>query len=101
MLPPTASIADMKTKKKRKSLIERLKKIPHLFAKIIITHCIVVVTIAAYCSLYAQYRGADMVALFAAIAAPFISELVMLLLKTLFANKEGDKNENTHEELHI
>ena len=80
-------------KKKRKSLRERLKEIPHLFAKVIITHCIIVVTLAAYWSLYAQYRGADMVALFTAIAAPFISELVMLLLKTLI--KKDEKVEKT------
>ena len=82
--------------KKRKSLIERLRKVPHLFAKLIIVHCIIVVTIAAYWSLYAQYRGAEMTALFAAIAAPFVTELAMLLLKTLF-KKELPKEKSEDE----
>ncbi len=68
-------------KHRRRTLAERLKKMPHLFAKSIIVHCIVVVTIAAYWSLYAQYRGAEMTGLFAAIAAPFVTELAMLLLR--------------------
>ena len=79
--------------KKRKSLIERLRKVPHLFAKVIIVHCIAVVTVAAYWSLFAQYRGAEMTGLFAAIAAPFVTELAMLLLKTLF-KKDGGKEES-------
>lgn len=77
--------------------MKRLKKVPHLFAKCIIVHCIVVVTIAAYWSLFAQYRGAEMTGLFAAIAAPFVTELAMLLLKTLF-KKEGKTNEDTADE---
>ena len=82
--------------KKRKSLIERLRKVPHLFAKVIIVHCIAVVTVAAYWSLFAQYRGAEMTALFAAIAAPFVTELAMLLLRTLF-KKELPKEESEDE----
>ena len=82
--------------KKRKGLFARLRKVPHLFAKCIIVHCIAVVTIAAYWSLFAQYRGAEMTGLFAAIAAPFVTELAMLLLKTLF-KKDGGKEENDYE----
>ncbi len=86
-------------KHRRRTLAERLKKMPHLFAKSIIVHCIVVVTIAAYWSLYAQYRGAEMTGLFAAIAAPFVTELAMLLLKTLLKkDKEEPDNEGITDE---
>ena len=87
-------------KQKRKGplrrLAEKLRKVPHLFAKCIIVHCILVVTVAAYWSLFAQYRGAEMTGLFAAIAAPFVTELAMLLLKTLFKkeNKHNDEPDN-------
>lgn len=80
--------------KPRKTFWQRLKKVPHIFAKIIIVHCIIVVTVAAYWSLFAQYRGAEMTGLFAAIAAPFVTELAMLLLKTLF-KKEGIKTDES------
>ena len=82
--------------KPRKTLWQRLKKVPHLFAKIIIVHCIIVVTIAAYFSLVAQAHGAEMVGIYTAIAATFVSELCMLLLKTLL-KKEFPKEEKEDE----
>ena len=89
--------------KKKTRLIDRLKKVPHLFAKCIIVHCIIVVTVAAYFSLIAQAKGADMVALYTAVAATFVSELAMLLLKTLFkketnAQTSADFNSKEGEE---
>ena len=86
-----------KSKGKKRGLFDRLRKIPHLFAKIIIVHCILVVTIAAYYSLWAQKNGADMVAIYTAIAATFVSELCMLLLKTLFKKDGEEKEDDTNE----
>ena len=79
-----------KKQKKRGRLIDRLCSIPHLFAKVIIVHCIIVVTIAAYFSLVAQAKGAEMTALYTAVAATFVSELCMLLLKTLLKKDKGE-----------
>ena len=71
-----------------------------MFAKIIITHCIIVVTFAAFASIIAQAHGADMVGIYTAIAATFVSELAMLLLKTLF-KKEDKPDETDIDEPHI
>ena len=84
----------------RKTLWQRLKKVPHIFAKLIIVHCIIVVTIAAYFSLAAQAHGAEMVGIYTAIAATFVSELCMLLLKTLL-KKELPKEETEDEDSSI
>ena len=83
--------------KKKRGWFYHLRKTPHLFAKIIIVHCIIVVTIAAYFSLVAQAKGADMTALYTAVAATFVSELCMLLLKTLL-KKEFPKEETENED---
>ncbi len=90
-----------KHRKRRQKRWKYFLAIPHLFAKLIIIHCICVVTVAAYFSLFAQYRGADMTALFADIAASFISELAMLLLKTMLkkdAKAQNDPNFDNNEE---
>lgn len=90
-----------KRRAKRQARWKRFLATPHLFAKLIITHCIFVVTIAAFYSLWAQSHGAEMTPLYTAIAASFISELAMLLLKTLFKkdlNKENEKNEDLPDE---
>ena len=83
--------------KKRKGIFARLRKVPHLFAKVIIIHCVFTVTVAAYWSLYAQHHGANMTELFIAISAAFVSELAMLLLKTLF-KKDLPKEETEDED---
>ena len=84
-------------KAKKKRLFDRLKKVPHFFAKAIIVHCIIVVTVAAGYSLYAQSHGADMTALYTAIAASFVSELAMLLLKTLFKKEDNGDEDSTQQ----
>lgn len=83
----------------REPLRERLKKIPHLFAKVIIIHCLIVVTVAAYYSLYRQGQGIEMVGIFAAIAAPFVTELAMLLLKTILKKEKSEKKEEESDEI--
>ena len=89
-------------KRKKPTLFQRFvawsKTVNHFFAKCIIVHCLVVVTVAAYWSLYAQsFREADMAVLFGAIATPFITELAMLLIKTI-KTKEGDKSDETDDD---
>lgn len=86
-------------KEKKPSLWQRFrawsKTVPHFFAKCIIVHCIVIVSIAAYWSLYAQsFRDAEMAVLFGAIATPFVTELAMLLIKTI-KTKKGDESDET------
>lgn len=88
----------VKRKETRRRFLDRLRKIPHLFAKVIIIHCIVVVTISAFYSLYAQRHGADMVGLYTAISASFVTELAMLLLKTILKKTEKtEKDDNKNE----
>jgi hypothetical protein len=86
------------SRKKRVRLIDRIRAVPHLFAKAIIVHCIIVVTIAAYYSLYKQAHGAEMVGIYTAIAATFVSELAMLLLKTLFKKELSEEEEEVKED---
>ena len=88
-----------KRRAKRQARWRQFLSTPHLFAKLIVTHCIVVVTIAAFYSLWAQSHGAEMTPLYTAIAASFISELAMLLLKTLFKKDLVDKEEEKDEDL--
>ena len=80
---------------KKRGLFSRLRKVPHLYQKSIIAHCLVVLTIAAYYSLYQQAHGADMTPLFTAIGAVFCTELTMCLLKTIFKKelKEEEKDD--------
>ena len=85
---------------KKRGLFDRLRSVPHLFAKIIIVHCIIVVTIAAYYSLWAQRNGADMVDLFKAIGYFFIAELAFLFGKTIYYKKWGRDKEEKGDDLH-
>lgn len=71
---------------------------PHLFQKSIITHCIIVLTVAALYSLYEQAHGAEMTDLFIAIGAVFGSELAMSLIKTLFKKEEEKTDEASSDE---
>jgi hypothetical protein len=74
---------------------KKRKPIPHFFAKAVIVHCIIVVTVAAYVSLYAQAKGADMTGLFTAIGATFVTELLALMAKTIFKKEEKKDNEDS------
>ena len=93
-----------KTVKKKLSVWKRfkswLRNIPHLFAKVVIVHCIAVVTVAAFYSLRAQKNGAEMTALFKAVGYFFITELAFLFGKTIWNNrwKRDKKEENEYED---
>lgn len=89
-----------KRKAKRVRLIDRIRKIPHLFAKVVIVHCIGVVTVAAYYSLYAQRNGAEMTPLFKAIGYFFITELAFLFGKTIWDKKWSRDKEEKGDDLH-
>lgn len=71
-------------KANRVRLLSRLRKVPHLFQKIVVIHCLIVVTIAAYYSLYKQGQGVDMVAIFKEISKTFVAELLFMFGKTIF-----------------
>ena len=87
------------SRKKRVRLIDRIRAVPHLFQKSVITHCLIVLTVAAGYSLYWQARDASMTELFTAIGAVFGSELCMTLLKTLFKKeKEETDDEDSSEQ---
>lgn len=65
-----------------------MKNISHLFSKIVVMFCILVITtFAAFC-LYAQAKGANMTGLYIAIAGTFIAELVLLMLKAILQRKQ-------------
>ena len=89
-----------KRKAKRVRLIDRIRKIPHLFAKVVIVHCIGVVTVAAYYSLYAQRNGAEMTPLFKAIGYFFITELAFLFGKTIW-DKKWSREEKKKDEIDV
>ncbi len=88
----------VKRRKRRAERRKRLFAIPHLFAKAVIVHCILVVTAAAYYSLYAQRNGAEMTELFRAIGYFFITELAFLFGKTIWDGKWKRREEKDCED---
>ncbi len=85
-------------REKRARRRARFLAIPHLFAKAVIAHCILVVTAAACYSLYAQRHGADMTELFRAIGYFFITELAFLFGKTIWDKKWTRQEEKDRED---
>lgn len=72
----------------RKSLLERLRAVPHLFAKCIIIHCVLCGTLACWYALRILSRtGQDPAALLGVILAFFGGELLLLCLRTVLKEK--------------
>lgn len=77
-----------------KRLIDAIRAIPHLFAKVIIWFCIL---FGAGCSFYAlrilSRTGHDPAALLGVILAFFGGELLLLCLKTVLSEKEKTRDD--------
>lgn len=72
----------------RKSLLERLRAVPHLFAKCIVIHCVVCGTLACWYALRILSRtGQDPAALLGVILGFFGGELLLLCLRTVLKEK--------------
>ena len=91
-----------KPKKRRggsgiKKLFEKVKEIPHLFAKCMVLWCVICGTAAsAYALRILSRTGNDPDALLGVILAFFGGELLMMCLKTVLSGTKQRK-ENNHE----
>ena len=75
-------------KRERPGLLQRLREVPHLFAKCIIVHCIVCGTLACWYALRILSRtGQDPAGLLGVILAFFGGELLLLCLRTVLKEK--------------
>ena len=75
-------------KRERPGLLERLRAVPHLFAKSIVIHCVVCGTLACWYALRILSRtGQDPAALLGVILGFFGGELLLLCLRTVLKEK--------------
>ncbi len=82
-----------------RKVVRRLKKIPHLFSKIMVLWCVICGTIASIVSLCSFYStGLDATNLLIPILGFFGGELALLFGKTAFGKKYGDKQEEYYDE---
>lgn len=90
----------MSIQKLWRKFIRKLKKIPHLFSKVIVVWCIICGTIFSVMSLRMFYStGLDASNLLIPILGFFGGELALLFGKTAFGKKYGDtQNEYIDEE---
>lgn len=70
--------------------MNRIKNIPHLFAKLTIVYCIVFASGASVWALYKQGQGFGMTDVLAVVLGFFGGELLLLCLKTVL---KRDKEE--------
>lgn len=74
-----------------KRLLERIRAVPHLFAKVTVIYCIAFASGASLWSLrILSHTGHDPAALLGIILGFFGGELLLLCLKTIL--KKGDSN---------
>ena len=83
----------MSGKRERPGLLERIRAIPHLFAKITVLYCVAFASGASIWSLRILSRtGHDPASLLAIILGFFGGELLIMGLKTI-TEKRGQKDE--------
>ena len=83
----------MSGKRERPGLLERIRAIPHLFAKLTVIYCVAFASGASIWSLRILYRtGHDPANLLAIILGFFVGELLIMGLKTI-TEKRGQKDE--------
>lgn len=81
-------------KREKPGLLERLRAVPHLFAKCIIIHCVICGTLAcAYALRILSRTGQDPAALLGVILAFFGGELLLLCLRTVLQEKSTSKKQ--------
>lgn len=72
-----------------KGLLRRLRKVPHLFAKLTVIYCVIFGSGTSFYALRILARtGHDPAALLGVILGFFGGELLLLCLKTILAKKE-------------
>lgn len=82
-----------------KKLIGKVKKIPHLFGKVIVLWCVGVATFASvYALRILSHTGHDSAALLGVILAFFGGELLVLCLRTVLNDKKKDKTSDVDAE---
>lgn len=73
-----------------KKLLDKLRAVPHLFAKLMVLWCVVCGTAAsAYAMRILSRTGHDPAALLGVILAFFGGELLLMCLKTVLNEKKG------------
>ena len=89
----------MSIQKSWRKFINKLKKTPHLFSKVIVVWCIICGTIFSVLSLLMLYKtGLDASNLLISILGFFGGELALLFGKTAFGKKYGEIQNNYDEE---
>ena len=78
-------------------LTDKLRTVPHLFAKATVVYCVSFATLASAYALYKQGQGFAMSEALAIVLGFFGGELLLLCLKTIL-KKEGEGNEDTPEQ---
>lgn len=77
-----------------KNLLDKLRAIPHLFAKAMVIWCVICGTAAsAYALRILSRTGHDPAALLGVILAFFGGELLLMCLKTVLKNGKDDDND--------
>ena len=77
-----------------KRLADKLRGVPHLFAKCMVLWCVACGTAACFCSLRILSRtGRDPAALLGVILAFFGGELLLMCLKTVLKHGKDDSND--------
>ena len=79
-----------------KKILDKLRSVPHLFAKLMVIWCVVCGTVASAWSLcILSNTGSDPAALLGVILAFFGGELLLMCLKTVLneKNRKGDQND--------
>lgn len=77
--------------------MNRLRNIPHLFAKLTVVYCIAFASGASLWALYKQGQGATMAEVLAIVLGFFGGELLLLCLKTILKKegKDDDRPDST------
>jgi len=77
-----------------KKILDKLRAVPHLFAKCMVLWCVICGTAAsAYAMRILSRTGHDPAALLGVILAFFGGELLLMCLKTVLKNGKDDNNE--------
>lgn len=77
-----------------KKLLDKLREIPHLFAKAMVIWCVICGTAAsAYALRILSRTGHDPAALLGVILAFFGGELMLMCLKTVLNRRKDDRHE--------
>ena len=78
-----------------KKLLDKLRAVPHLFAKLMVLWCVICGTVSCFWALrILSNTGQDPAALLGVILAFFGGELLLMCLKTVLNGPKNRKDEN-------